>query len=80
MQIPLAFGGTAVNGVDCTALPATVTIPAGQASVQLDVLPTTAGRNAMVKLKVSIQPGSTYQLDTTNVKSTKARVRIWPAS
>jgi hypothetical protein len=39
MQVPLAFGGTAVSGTHYQALPGTVTIPAGQSSLALLVTP-----------------------------------------
>ena len=80
LLVALSYSGTAVNGVDCGTLPATVTIPSGQSSVQLNVLPTTAARSAVLKLKVTVASGNGYQVDTSNDKSSKARVRIWPAS
>ena len=79
LPVSLNFGGTAVNGVDCVPLPATVTIPTGQASVQLSVQPTDVARAGVVKLKVSLQPTSAYQIVSDDAKLTKARVRIWPA-
>lgn len=39
LEIPVAWSGTATNGTDFAALPAVVTIPAGQASVSLTLSP-----------------------------------------
>lgn len=39
MQVPLVIGGTAVSGTHYQALPATVTIPAGQSSLALQITP-----------------------------------------
>jgi hypothetical protein len=39
MQVPLVIGGTAVSGTHYHALPATVTIPAGQSSLTLQITP-----------------------------------------
>jgi hypothetical protein len=39
MQVPLTIGGTAVSGSHYQALPATITIPAGQSSFALQVTP-----------------------------------------
>ena len=79
LSVSLTFAGTAVNGVDCNPLPSSVTIPAGQSSLQLNVQPTANPRSAILKLKVFPQPTGNYQLSTTVVNKTKALVRIWPA-
>jgi len=39
LNVALSYGGTAVNGVDMQLLPATVTIPANQDAVIVDVIP-----------------------------------------
>ncbi len=39
LQVSLRLNGTAVSGIDYTALPATATIPAGQATVDLTLIP-----------------------------------------
>ncbi|RYE18975.1 MAG: T9SS type B sorting domain-containing protein [Sphingobacteriales bacterium] len=39
LTINLSYGGTAVNGVDLQTLPGSVTIPAGQDSVLLNIVP-----------------------------------------
>lgn len=39
MQVPLTIGGTAVSGSHYVALPATVTIPAGESTLTLQVTP-----------------------------------------
>jgi hypothetical protein len=39
MQVPLTIGGTAISGTHYLALPSTVTIPAGQSSLALQVTP-----------------------------------------
>ena len=79
LLVTLDYGGTAVNGVDCTTLPTSVTIPAGQSSTQLNVQPTDAERSEVLKLKMTLQPTGNYQIVTSNAKLVKARVRIWPA-
>ena len=81
LQISLKYAGAAKTGVDYNSLPATVTIPAGQGSVTLDVVPTTASRPAMIKLKIIIQSAATYQIGTNpKGQPVKAKIRIWPAS
>lgn len=39
MQVPITIGGSAVSGTHYQALPSTVTIPAGQSSLALPVIP-----------------------------------------
>ena len=78
LKVVLTYSGTAVNGVDCTQLPAKVVIPAGQSSANLVVQPTDTQRDAVVKLKVLLQPKAQYSV-TPDVKQVKASVRIYPA-
>lgn len=78
LQINLSYGGKAKLGVDCHDLPGTLTIPAGQDSVQMPVVPTDGSRPAVVKLKVKVQAESAYQVNAPGGKAATGKVRIWP--
>jgi len=79
LQVALATSGSAVPGVDCTALPNSVTIPAGARSVDFQVQATAvpaAGAPAAKKIKIKLQNGAGY-LVSSNAQLAKAAVKIW---
>ncbi len=71
LNVALQVGGTAVSGVDYDALPASVTIPAGQKSVSVTVSPLSDAFSGVKKVKVQATPGANY-----TVVSSKGKVRI----
>ena len=79
LPLTFSFGGSAVNGVDCTPLPSSLVIPAGQSSVSLVVQPTNAPRSSVVKLKVTLQNQGQYAIPP-NVNQVKGKVHIYPGS
>ncbi len=67
LSINLSVTGTAVGGVDFVNLPSTVTIPAGEESVSLDVVPyANVMATALAKtITVSIKPNGTYEIGSS---------------
>jgi hypothetical protein len=66
LSVAYAIGGTATNGVDYVALPGTVTIPAGQPSAAITVVPLDDGppdilRTVVLKL-IADATGTNYLL------------------
>lgn len=72
LNVALKVGGTAISGVDYSALPDSVVIPAGKSSVSVTVSPLTDAFSGIKKVKVQAAPGSNY----TVVSSGKGKVRI----
>lgn len=63
LTIPLSISGTASSGADYTALPATVTIPIGQASTTLQVTPVNdANIEGEETVIVALTAGETYRV------------------
>ncbi len=77
LSVALSFAGTAVNGVDTNPIPSQVTIPAGQASIELPVQSLNNQPSTVKKLKVSLAPNAGYSV-TTVATQAKAHVRILP--
>ena len=75
LSVALNYGGSAVNGVDYSPLPATVTLAAGTSSATLKVRATNSGDAATKKLKVSVVPADTYTITDDKVK-TEAKIKI----
>ena len=77
--IALSFGGTAVNGIDVTAIPSTVVMPAGATSVSVNVqgIPTPA---AGTKTLVVYIGGSCGILDSVsiNIMDTPSAIILTP--
>ncbi len=73
LTVALAVGGNAVSGVDYTALPSSVTIPAGQDSMTLTVEPVVQQFTGVKKIKFNVAPGADY---TQNTAATLAKVKI----
>ena len=78
LTVALTFGGTAVNGVDSTLIPSSVTIPAGSGSVDLPVQ-SQNNQPAVKRLKVRLVPQTDYAV-SPNVVQTKANVKLLPAN
>ena len=78
LPVALTFGGTAVNGVDSTLVPSSVTIPAGSASVDLAVQSLNS-QSAVKKLKVALAQQNGYNV-SPNVFQTKTHVNLLPAN
>lgn len=72
LNVALAVGGTAVNGVDYSQLPDSVTIPAGQKSVTLTVAPLSDSFAGVKNVKVKAAPGAAYTVNAAG----KGKVRI----
>ncbi len=76
ITVPIQVTGTAVSGVDYTALPTSVTFAAGVNSVNLNVTPlSNATRKNTTTLTVTAQPGGGYTLGS----ATSASVTIYPS-
>ena len=75
LSVALNFGGNAVNGVDFSPLPDTVTLAAGVNSATLRVRATNSGDATVKKLKVSVAPATGYTLSNDKVQ-TQARIKI----
>ena len=73
LNVALVVGGTAVGGVDYSALPATVTIPAGQSSVAITVDPLGTQFQGVKKVKLHVSPGSDY-VPLSGSDSTKVKI------
>jgi uncharacterized protein YkwD len=71
LEVALSISGSAAAGVDYSALPASVTIPAGASSVSLPVQALQSASGAK-KIKVKAAPSAAYAVDA----SAKANVRI----
>ncbi len=84
LPVALSFSGTAIPGVDCTALPSSVTIPAGARSVDLPVQATSVATTSALanansptkKIKIKLQSGAGY-LVSSDAQLAKAAVKIW---
>jgi uncharacterized protein YkwD len=87
LQVALNVSGSAIPGVDVTALPTTVTIPAGSASIIIPVqatpAPTAQAANStpsgIKKIKIQLQDGAGYLVSPVPSKA-KASVKIWTAA
>lgn len=93
LQVALNISGTAIPGVDVTALPSSVTIPAGSSSVTIPIQanpapaaqassssssPSGSG-SGITKLKIQLQDGAGYLVSPVPSKA-KASVKIWTAA
>ena len=78
LPVTLTFAGTAVNGVDSSLVPSSVTIPAGSASVDLPVQSLNS-QPIVKKLKVVLVQQSGYSV-TPNLPQTKTHVNLLPAN
>lgn len=70
LHVPLATGGTAVSGQHFVALPASITIPAGQSSATLQVIPIAddlAQGNRTVSVSVTADFGFTLGVSNASV-------------
>ena len=64
LRVNLAFGGTAVNGVNCEEIPSCVTIPAGETSVSVPVKPYLARpHDAATTIVLSLAAGDYIMTD-----------------
>ena len=74
----LSTRATAIPGVDCTALPKTVTIPAGAESTKIEVQATAAANSGAPtkKINIKLQRGTGY-LVSSQPQLAKAAVKIW---
>lgn len=72
LNVAIKVGGTAISGVDYSALPDSVVIPAGQKQVSVTVSPLSDAFAGVKKVKVQAAPGSNY----TVVTSGKGKVRL----
>jgi hypothetical protein len=78
LHVALVTSGSAIPGVDCTALPKSVTIPAGAASTRINVQ-ATAGANSGAptkKIHIRLENGAGY-LVSSDAKLARAAVQIW---
>lgn len=65
LAINLAISGTAQNGADYALIPASFTMPAGQAEVSIEVLPYADGLTEVAEfVTVSLQAASSYRVGT----------------
>jgi uncharacterized protein YkwD len=78
LKVDLSTSGNAIPGVDCTALPKSVTIPAGKTSTQIKVEATAAANtgSATKKMKINLQHGAGY-LVSSDAQLARAAVKIW---
>jgi uncharacterized protein YkwD len=78
LHVTLATSGTAIPGVDCTALPKSVTIPAGAESARIPVQATAAANAGAPtkKINIKLQKGAGY-LVSSDAQLAKAAVQIW---
>lgn len=72
LNVSLKVGGTAISGVDYSALPDSVVIPAGQKSVSVTVSPLNDSFSGVKKVKVQAAPGANYSVTASG----KGKVRI----
>ena len=66
LTVSYTVSGTAQSGTDYTALPATVTIPAGQSSATIDVSPLADATPETQQIVVPSATGGTYTLTVTS--------------
>ena len=78
LNVALTFAGTAVNGVDSTLVPSTVTIPAGAGSVNLPVQSQNS-QATVKKLRVLLVPQASYAV-SPNLLQTRTHVNLLPAN
>jgi uncharacterized protein YkwD len=78
LEVTLATSGTAIPGVDCTALPKSVTIPAGAEATRIPVRATAAANNGTPtkKINIKLQSGAGY-LVSSDAQLSRAAVKIW---
>ncbi|MBI5769861.1 MAG: DUF1800 family protein [Verrucomicrobia bacterium] len=71
LTVYLSAGGTALAGFDYTALPGSVTIPAGASSVTLNLAPRTDGATDAISRSatVALVPGAGYSIGAASVAS-----------
>ncbi len=77
LKVQLAFGGTAINGVDTNPLPTEVKIPAGSASIDLPVQSLNSQPTIVKKLKVQLVQQVKYAV-SPDTAQTKTHVNILP--
>ena len=78
LHVVLATSGNAIPGVDCTALPKTVTIAAGALEAKIKVKATAAANTGAPskKINIKLQSGAGY-LVSSDAHLAKAAVQIW---
>jgi hypothetical protein len=78
LHVALATSGSAIPGVDITALPKSVTIPAGAKETKIQVQATAAANTGAPtkKIHINLENGAGY-LVSSNAKLARAAVQIW---
>jgi uncharacterized protein YkwD len=78
LNVALATSGSAIPGVDCSALPRNVTIPAGAKSTDINVEAKAAAKSGTTtkKIHVKLQNGPGYVM-SADTHLDRAAVQIW---
>ena len=78
LQVALATSGSAIPGLDCTAVPKTVTLPAGAVSTKIKVKANAAANTGapIKQIKIQLHTGFGY-LVGSEIPVAKAAVQLW---